>query len=418
MSTFIGTFTNSFVNIIPSISQKISQQYSIGNEYSILITLILTELSKNILTNSSEILIYVIFFIFALCSTISKMGLGFKIKLFNSDKNIIKLIGKEDYSQSNACIFYCNKILNLNNFLLYDKKIKNVLYVNDTTVLINDIIDFELEKDIYLTINRPPVHEKQSISVTYLLWSYKKNIDEFLQKINNVSLEKEETFVILVGNEDNTCLNYSKPIKALIDHVKNKYQFPRIKCMKIKKDIISLIGHDTKNENEFESENNNTNSTDNDYLYTLNDIMGFNMDGIFLDVYRENENVYFKIYSKLTDCKKWIDGIINSYENSKFKYNSIVLSGYESSCYWSGKTVQYTDDMIALGWYLVEKMNYKNFEYVKYENVKYSFNACNFNKIDDDLYLSVLKIKTDYKIEIKYCIHSLEKNLTEFLNII
>ena len=63
---FKDTFTNSLINILPSVSQKITLLYGIGNEYTVLISLILTEITKKTMIICDEFMIFALFLIIGL----------------------------------------------------------------------------------------------------------------------------------------------------------------------------------------------------------------------------------------------------------------------------------------------------------------------------------------------------------------
>lgn len=64
---------------------------------------------------------------------------------------------------------------------------------------------------------------------------------------------------------------------------------------------------------------------------------------VYLNIYRENSQVFYNIKSNYTNCKDWLDDIINMYnqnKNSKFK-NKLVLTGREEIWFREGSYKQY-----------------------------------------------------------------------------
>lgn len=145
------TLYNGLINVVPFWSNNFIQYIGIGNEYNIVFNMIFSELLK-ISTNvfSDIVLIGITCIVFAIIIGY-KFGFTLNFNLF--DKNQIILIGSENNS-TEITLNYCNKILALNHYLINVKSIKNITYINDVNIIVNDVTNFNLSIDIYLNISR------------------------------------------------------------------------------------------------------------------------------------------------------------------------------------------------------------------------------------------------------------------------
>jgi len=446
---------NSLLSLVPFWSTNLIQILGYGNEYNILFNIILSELlkiSKSLLSNT--ILIIITFIILILLFG-HKLGFNFNLNYNIINRNIIILVGKEGTVTNNSIettIFYCDKILALNYYLINDKKIKNITYINDLTIIINDIYNFRVCDGIYLDIQRTIVNENHKL-VSYKIWSYKKDINEFINKIirNYKTIINSE--ITLIGDEHNKVLNYPEPIHAINYYVNINFKFPKLKCMKLKNNdydnLNDLNSNNNTNNNPINNNNNNTTNNvinkkntkvnNNDYAYTLDNIMNFNLgNNIYLNIYRENSQVFYNIKSNNICCKEWLEDKINIYnqnKNCKFK-NKLVLTGKENIYIGTTtyKDYYYSKQMWTLNWLLIEKLEYQNYECVNGDETKtlyeYILEPLELFKIRDDLYLTIEKQKRlslyiddgeihEYKhnnnMDIIYTLHSNTLNIKNIL---
>jgi len=429
------TLYNGLVNIVPFWSSNLIQLLGLGNEYNIAFNMIITELLKittctlndNILLliTSSIIIVYIGY----------KFGFSPNINLWT--KNVIILKAKEIYNVNGFSIEYSNKILSLNNYLLNVKNIKNITYIDDINIIINSIINYKLTTKIFLNINRTK-NDNGICYVTYELVSYTQDIDKFITYIVNEYKKDSDSQIMLIGDETNKMISYPEPIHAINYYVNKNFNFPKLKCMKLINNLSTQTNNGTTT-NTHDTEQTKTLKTisnvSNDYSYTLDNIVNFNLGKIYLTINRENQQVYYFIKSTQANCKEWLDKIINEYSQNKYSKfaNKIVLTGKEEIVLTmtSFRNYYYSREMWALNWLLIEKLDYQHFQCVNGDNqnkiYKYVLEPLELYKIDDDLFLTIEKDKFDNlrcgKSESKYInsfdvIYTLYSNSLNLKNII
>ena len=371
---------NGLVNIIPFWSTNIIQLYGLGNEYSVPLNLILTELLKISTLNFNDTIWLISVFVIFVCLSCIKFGLLTNFNFF--DKNTICIYGKETETPTGKILVYCDKIEAINNYLINIKKYNNITFVNDYNIIINNVNNYYISKNIYLTITR--VSNDQQSKVTYTLWSYYNNIlNDFLEKILTEHKYKNKNELVLIGNETDNLLNYPLPILAINKWVSHKYNFPKLKCLKHGKVVIP-------NENDDKDCINNEINND-EYSYTLDNIDNFQLDEIILTIKRENNYVYYYLKSTTVCCKEWLENKIQFYNQNKDKFkNKVVLSGQECIYYTQTnyKKYYYSNYMWALNWYSIDILKHQNYECT---DDNYILEPIDMFKIENDIYLSITK---------------------------
>lgn len=241
------------VNVIPFWSTNLIQVFGLGNEYNIVFNMILSELLK-ISTNTFSDGIW-IFITFAFIIGMIGYKFGFVINFNLFDKNQIVLTGKEANNSMETTLNYCDKILALNHYLINVKNIKNITYINDVSVIINNISNFKLHDGIYLNISRANLNDNCKLT-SYTIWSYNKDIEKFINNLvqNYKTITNSE--ITLIGDEQNKILNYPEPIHAINYYVSINFNFPKLKCMK----MTNILDNELKQTNPTKSSN-TTNSS-------------------------------------------------------------------------------------------------------------------------------------------------------------
>jgi hypothetical protein len=401
------TIYSGLVNIIPFWSNNLIQIFGLGNEYNIVFNMILSELLKITTNTFSDNIWFIITLVCIICMLGYKFGFTINFNLF--DKNEIIIVGKEINNFKETKLDYCDKILALNYYLINVKNIKNITYINDVSLIINNISNFKLSDGIYLSIFRKKLGD-ECILTSYSILYYNNDIEKFIDTIvkNYKTITNSE--ITLIGDEQNKILNYPEPIHAINYYVSINLNFPKLKCMK----MINILDNELNQINLLKSSNttNTTNTIDNsnllqsdkttklDYSYTLDNIINFDLGNkIYLNIYRENSQVFYNIKSNNINCKKWLDNLINTYnqnKNSKFK-NKLVLTGKEEIMFSmkSYKNYYYSKQMWTLNWLLIDNLGYQHYECINVEEkivqYKYILEPLELYKIQEDLFLTVNK---------------------------
>ncbi len=391
---FNQTIYNGLVNIVPFWSSNLIQIYGLGNEYNVAFNLILTEVLKICTLNLTELTWIIIFSIIILFFTLKKIGFAYEFNFWET--NIVIINGKEIETPNSKSLEYCNKIQCLNKYLLEEVKIKNITYVNNTNITINNIKDFKISPNINLTITRTGTPGEQVRIVTYTLWSYKENIEKFLDGIVEKYKSTTNYEMVLIGSEANGVLSYPLPIEAINSWVSLNWKFPKLKCLKsVSQSIEPDDKTSTDNKNKDSKEENKT--INSEYTYTLDNIVNFELDDVTLSISRDNGFVYYYLKSDKICCKQWVESKISYYNQNKAKFkNKLVLSGSEITYYSSesNKKFCYVKLMWVINWYVIEKLGYQNYECIYGDVVnqfKYILEPVELFELEEDLYLTIKK---------------------------
>jgi hypothetical protein len=324
LSTTIGSALNT---IIPFLGGNIVKLFSIENDpnsvsINIAVSMIIGELIKigtNYLDETNSImliilcvLLFIIYFIFN--------NYFYSIQIFKKPKTVT-LTSYENDSVNTVEINYSIKMNAINKFVIEKYKDKNTKYYNfDTTTYLDNVDKLYIENDIILSVSR------KNNNVIYVLKSYYKNIDDFIDKL--VELYNYKYCVELEGNLltkifTTTFLNVTN---VLI----NKYNFTDY--------TIEYLDHNIKNQEKNNSPfpkisypetdnllNNTINNNSILLLKTCNNLKIKN--DIYIDVYRKKDTIYYKIYSNVFSIKQFID------ECNKIQINSVKISMHENGIF-------------------------------------------------------------------------------------
>ena len=282
------TLYSGLINVVPFWSSNLIQILGLGNEYNIAFNMILTELLKITTGTFNDNILLMITLSIVIVFIGYKFGFSPNINFWT--KNIIMLKGKEIYNANGFTIEYCNKILALNNYLLDVKNIKNITYVDDINIIINDIANYKLTKKIFLNINRTK-SDGGIYYVSYELVSYTEDIYKFITHIVNEYKKDSDSQILLIGDETNKTISYPEPIHAINYYVNKNFDFPKLKCMKLINNLLAqgTNGPITNAQDTEQTKTKSSSNTSNDYSYTLDNIVNFNLGKVYLTINRENQ---------------------------------------------------------------------------------------------------------------------------------
>lgn len=428
---FSELLQSSITNLVPYWSINLLQYFQIGNEYNPVITLIFNQITKYILILNDEICILIILSILIL-TIIYKMNIFSNINFFSINRFVLK--GFEIYSKNSYECRYSDEIHGLIEYIINVKNYKDIMIINDVKTL-NDTSNIKVSNKIYLSVSRKISQETSSSSnmVTFTLTSYGENIKNFLDIIAKDYRNKHFSEMVLIGSETNKAIQYPEYILAInfyVLKVKNIY-FPKLICMNSYKfDGIAENNDDNKDNNSA----NKSNKTES--LFCLNNISNFKLDeNIEMTIYRNNEDVNYILRSKTIQCKDWLENILNIYQenkNCKFK-NKLIMYGSEKNTdsfigHITSKIISYSNIMLTINWYVIEKLGYQKYEYIEDRNLIYNYilDSIPLLKIDEDLYLEIDKEvckmphssnkKHNNNQNVKYTIFSNNKNIKKCID--
>lgn len=302
------TIYNGLVNVVPFWSSNLIQILGLGNEYNIAFNMILTELLKITTCTFNDTVLITITMMIVIVFVGYKFGFSPNINLWT--KNVIILKAKECFNSNGYTVDYCDKIQALNNYLLNVKNIKNVTFIDDINIIINDVSNYKLTPKIYLNIIRDKKNDGGVNTVSYELVSYTEDIFKFIEKIINEHKNNLNSQIVLTGDETNKTISYPEPIHAINYYVSKNFDFPKLKCMKLNNQILQDNFNSVSNTPDavkpINSKLKSINSSLDDYSYTLDNIVNFNLGKVYLTINRDNQQVHYFIKSIQVNCKVWL----------------------------------------------------------------------------------------------------------------
>jgi len=223
----IQTIISTLSHIVPFWSSTLVQYSGIGNEYSMLITLILQNMIEYFKHFVTELSIYIIFAtVIILIIAIQNKWLD--INMFMTNQKTIILIGNE----KDNIISYTDKLCAVSQCLVEEYNFSNLLLGKTSThiLMLGNIKQFKINNDLFLNISR------SDIEVIYTFTSFNYDILKFINDANNKYCNNDlNESVILYGIENENTYDYSIVLLSIIFTVINKYSWKNtiIKSKKI-----------------------------------------------------------------------------------------------------------------------------------------------------------------------------------------
>uniref|UniRef100_A0A6C0H516 AAA+ ATPase domain-containing protein n=1 Tax=viral metagenome TaxID=1070528 RepID=A0A6C0H516_9ZZZZ len=306
MNNFKSILQNTLTNVTPYWSSKLIDVLSIGNEYNMLITLVIGQIVKTIIDNLMDEILILLLLIVLLVLVLRK----FDIKVINLNCFIIK----ENSIKINANIDNANLIsdqfIKINNIII-EKNITNKIVFN--SYYMNYLVqetksDILFEKDIYINVT------KRDSIVTITIKSKKVNVGEYIEKIlKSHKLSKYHERHILMANVklikyidyyiENNCDNVYSKTYSPNNFINYEYRLDEIKENKDIETNMSIA----KNEN-------------NEIVVIANNIFNFEIKPkLYLTI--DNNKYLFKSLDKnlIDDFIKEVISKSNSEDIYKYK---------------------------------------------------------------------------------------------------
>ena len=433
---FAQVLSSTLSSLSPLWSNEIVKSMSLSNEYSMAINMILTETIKYISEHlTDEISMGLIIFTSFIC-ILSYYRISFInwSRIFAQCKSVTT-VGTEK-NDKGVISFSCSKAFkSLNLMLIHKYNFKNLKYLKDTNfdIIVNDVTDCELEKDLYVTVK----HDLQNKDTIYIiLSSYNRNIHQIIQEsINLYDDDNKKYKLTLVGNEDNgTTYNYPITMKYITYTLVNIYKMEKLKIL----DEIQMKNNDrmsmsdektdkVKNATNTSKEalNDSVQSLEDDLknIYLLEDCKNFPLENdTFLTIERSNNIVTYTLVSDTTNLQDFLKQCINYYKQdisiSEYKY-ALKISGFEKITT-DSSSIKYPKSLIALCHTLIQSGAVNNFRMVEVDSqpVKIIDKITNlaFNGI---IINTIRKVQTqnywDSFMHVTYILKSDTVNLNEYI---
>jgi len=164
--------------------------FGLGNEYTMALNLILTQVLKMIFSKINENVCIMLIILTCGLLGLNKFGYGLNFNIYT--KYSVFFIGKEIGNKQE----YSNNIAIINHYLINVCKINNIGYITDISMTVNDVTSYNIYNNIYLNINRST--NATGVMVKYTLWSYSDIITDFLNYIEQEYKPVFENHIILV----------------------------------------------------------------------------------------------------------------------------------------------------------------------------------------------------------------------------
>jgi hypothetical protein len=264
----IKSILQTLTSLIPFWSTTLIQFIGVGNEYSMLFNIILTQILTSMEHFINDMTIYyTLFVVFIVIMGIKLNLLSFITSKFNFFKSkTLSVVGVE----TNETKFYPIAMESLTTLILEKYNYKDIVITQNTSfgIVLNNVKDHRLENDLFLNITR------NGDKVTYMLSSHYKDLNEILRKATSKYSNSEKKNVLtLYGKEDDNNYYYNNIMLHVTYSLIYKYGM---------KNFIS------KNYNKIETNDNNNNNNNNNRFDNMNN-NNKNHDDVMLEKFVKNK---------------------------------------------------------------------------------------------------------------------------------
>lgn len=333
-------------SLVPFWSNEIVKVFVLGNEYTMAITVVLSE-TVSFLSNflNDELSILLIF----LVSTL----MFFKwcgINIINTESfiksvNSVTVIGTEKHG-SNESSLHCSTAFKAVNLMLIKKySVKKLIYLKDSNfdVVVDNLTNHQLEPDLFVSVKRD-IKDNNKIFIT--LSSYNLNIDKIISEAIKTYDDDDTQYKLkLVGIEPSgTSYNYPEAMRCLNYVLVNTYGMKKLKILSDtmmsdknnpndKKEHIENLKNANKKPEETETETIDELEKRLKNIYLLESCKNHRLDDdIFITIERSDTIVTYTLLSNSVDLKIFLKQCIDEYKTSisaKDKKYVLKFSGTE-----------------------------------------------------------------------------------------
>ena len=411
---FGDTIVSALSSLAPFWSNEIVKSFSLGNEYTMAINMILTETLKFLsfyLTDSISMILVTIVTIIMLLKSFGINIINFNnlIKTCNS----ITVIGSEKVSNGEISVIYSKAFKSVNLMLIKKYGIKKLRYLNDFDfdILVDDCSNFKLENDLHVTVKRETKESIQRVAIT--LMSYSKDINIVIKDAIDSYDDDDKVYKLkFIGTETKgTTYLYSEAMKCLTYVLVNTYKMNKLKILtEIKEDVArkEMNSSQTDKKENMKNAGKTSEETQNESLDDLNKKFKniFLLENcknhlleedVWITIERSEETVTYTLFSNTTNLKDFLKKCIDTYKidisTRDYKYR-IKLTGLESISH-DRSTVKYSKNLIALCNKLIDGGHVNNFKLVESDKqtIKLIDNISNL-VVDDILINTITSIQT------------------------
>lgn len=361
-------------SLIPFWASSLIKYFGIGNEYTMLINVILQQIMQPLEYYITETLLY---YVIAICCI---LVICYENNLIDSsmfkfnDKRTLTITGNE----KNDVIDYCESMNALTKCFIEEYNYNDIMISKNTKihVMLKNIKNKKLKNDLYLDITR------NENKVIYSLTSYNINLDKFvINATKKYNLMQDKKYVHLYGTETETTYNYSTTLISLSYTLVHKYGLNNL----INKMLENENGNGNGNGNE--KGNNKKYSRDEKIniekktkmIFLIDEYNNYKLEeDIYISITRMNEIVKFSLYSSTQNLIEFLDKCDTFYKInfniSKFNYR-LIIQGYETGDISSSiNKMSYSKELMAINYHLIFVHKYKNYRKIENHSIKMTKN--------------------------------------------
>jgi hypothetical protein len=429
---FNQTLVSAIGSLAPFWSNNLISTFSLGNEYSMAASMIITETIKYIGPHITDVHAFICICMICIVMIALKCGINLSMfDIFYTHPNIITLIAIEKIDGTQT-ILQCSKSFKaVNNMLITKYKIKQIRILKDlkSDIIVNDVKNLAIDKDLILNVR------KDGEKITIQLQSNQMNLKELVAfAIENYYNMDDLNKLTFEGKEEGNTYDYPQAMLFLTYVLVNKYNMTKLKILSKKNHHVSSIHVGASEKEEFENQSKTVTELQIENIEAINrDFKNIFLlesckeqlieDDIYLDIERYNQTVIYTLRSNQSDLKEFFKKCMDIYRCdmsiSEYKY-SLKLIGYEIS-YGTSAHYHYPQELIALNYVLIEGKYVNHFRINtnnKNDTVKIIDPVLNL-KIDN-ITLNIVRnvqIKAnETRITNTYILESNENNLEQYIN--
>lgn len=366
----INNIVSSISSLVPFWAAKIIEYCGLGNEYSMIVNIVLQQLLTPLEFYITEDCIYILIFSLVIIILCWKNNL-IDTKIFNMRvKKSYTIIG----SEKDNIIDYCDTMNALTSWLIDEYKYNNIIVSKSTkyVIMLGEVTNHKLKTDLYLTISR-----NNSEHVRYSLSSYNIDLNQLVHNMKKkYDLTENKRYIHMYGTETQSTYNYSQSLTSVTYTLVHKYQLTNLINKNSSCDIDDKIN--IKNNNNNDKDQNKSKISRYDQIanekriksiYLIDEYKDHKLEeDVYITIIRMGDLVKYSFYSEKRNLIEFIDKCDNYYNtninNTKYKHR-LIFQGTEISGERSKTKNIYPKQIIAINYHLIYKCNYKNYRIIE-----------------------------------------------------
>lgn len=383
----IKSIFSSLSTLIPFWSTNILIYCGIGNEYSMLINIILQQIIIPIELFLTEEIVYFLLTITVIIVVCYKNNLindkWFKFKTIKSYSIMC--------SEKDNMIDYCDRMIALTKCFINEYNMKNIIYnkTSKNTIMLENIDNHKLNNNLYLSISR------NNDFVKYNLMSYHIDLDDFVKKAClKYNTTNDFKYIHMYGKEVDSTYEYSQSLISITYTLVHKYNMVNLLNKNIINSSNTSVSYKDDDSKKMHRNERIMSEKKNKAIYLIDDCENYKInDDLFCTIKRIGECVKYSFFSKERNLLDFIESCSDYYNininKNKYK-NRLIIQGTELNNDRSRTRNIYPKEIIALNHYLIHKHNYTNYRIIINSVSKIDRYGDNYDCEDDTNVLNYL----------------------------